>query len=117
MSQIINFGNSTKSSTPAINDSIPKDTHVNSSIQGTDNLSLESRINRNHPTIIWHKAFTEKSNNPNNYVSFPPLSKQANGKYIPDYKLNINYPYDDLLRKSLNMDTEGINDLFNKNVN
>lgn len=117
MSQIINFGNSTKSSTPAINDSIPKDTQVNSSIQGTDNLSLESRINRNHPTIIWHKAFTEKSNNPNNYVSFPPLSKQANGKYIPDYKLNINYPYDDLLRKSLNMDTEGINDLFNKNVN
>lgn len=117
MANLINYGIGIGSSNPASLDSIPKNTTVPASVQGGENTSLEDRINRRHPTILWHKSFTETTNDPSKYVSFPPLNKQANGKYIPDYSLNINYPYDDLLRKSLNVDVEGNNNLFEKNAN
>lgn len=114
----INFGDKRINSVPAPNPSIGSASAVGEFSASADNLSLAKRISMNHPTIVCRQAFDMDGENiipkEGKYINYPKTTYD-NGIYRLDYSTNDYYQYEKELRKSLNIDVDGQNDLFRRN--
>ena len=114
----INFGDKRINSVPAPNPSIGSASAVGEFSASADNLSLAKRISMNHPTIVCRQAFDMDGENiipkEGKYINYPKTTYD-NGIYRLDYSTDDYYQYEKELRKSLNIDVDGQNDLFRRN--
>lgn len=114
----INFGDRQLNSNPAADPSIGNNFAVDTIRPSNKNISLAKRIAMNHPSIVCKQNFIKNGENimpiDGEYIHFPKTS-YSNGKFNLDYSINDTYEYDAELRKSLNIDVDGQNDLFKRN--